>query len=61
MWWMLFWQANKPLGADVADPVLDAWNRAWFEILRSRDGPVIKKALDALAPKSNVVEARKPS
>lgn len=57
MWWMFFWQT--PDGAP-SHPLLESWNRTWWELLRTPDGARVKNALDGLLPKSNVLVARKP-
>lgn len=57
MWWMLFWPARVDLGQP--HPLLELWSRTWAELLKLEGGPKIKAAFDALAPKVNVVIARK--
>jgi SAM-dependent methyltransferase len=58
MWWLFLWTAGAELGQP--HPLLDAWTRTWTELLRTPQGPQVKAALDALAPKAVAVVARKP-
>jgi SAM-dependent methyltransferase len=60
IWWSFFWQAGIEFG-EQSHPLLDAWNRTWSELLKTPEGPRIKKVLDGLAPKNVVLVARKPT
>jgi hypothetical protein len=40
--------------------LLESWARTWDMVLKMRDGPRIKKALDEALPKSQAIIARKP-
>jgi SAM-dependent methyltransferase len=60
MWWILFWSDRG--GFDLAaptTPVLRSWNKTWAALLRSPNGPRVKKALDDFMPKSRILIARK--
>ena len=59
MYLAFFWQSGVEL-AKGSDPVLDAWCRTWAELLRCKEGPRIKAALDGLAPQCDTIVARKP-
>ena len=60
MWWILFWATDGgfPFGASGA-PVLDYWNRTWHALITNPKAAHIKKALNELMPKSQVLIARK--
>ena len=60
MWWILFWsdRGGFDLGAP-GTPVLKHWNNTWEALLRTPNGPRVKKALDDFMPKSRVLIARK--
>lgn len=45
---------------DEEDAVLLKWSRMWNELLDSPEGPEMKKALDFLVPRSQIIVARKP-
>ncbi len=59
MWWLLFWQAENPVG-DGVNPSIDAWTETWNAVLKARGGLKVKETLDAFMPKSQVIVARKP-
>lgn len=62
IWWSLFWQTGAKFSGgfrNEPNPVLEAWNRTWALLLASPDGLRVKQALDAFAPKSVAVVARK--
>lgn len=58
MWFNFLWQTGAPMGG--SHPSLDAWAATWSEVLAGRDGLRIKRALDEVLPKAQVVVARKP-
>jgi len=58
MWWFLFWALDKDADAGE-DPLLQSWANTWDLLLRCRGGEKVKDALDALAPKSQLIIARK--
>ena len=60
VWWAFYWSCEAA-GTGRQHPALVQWSRAWIAMLDSPDGPRIKEALDALAPKSQLVLARKPT
>jgi ubiquinone/menaquinone biosynthesis C-methylase UbiE len=60
LWWILFWACK---GIDLSDPrhpILASWTKTWNLMLDTPNGPYIKKALDELMPKSQIIIARKP-
>jgi SAM-dependent methyltransferase len=58
VWWSLFWSA-RPSRHEQEPPLLEVWARAWREVLRHPDGMRVKRALDRVLPKSQVIVARK--
>ena len=59
MWWFLFWGLEgENLGED--EPLLRSWANTWDLLLKSEGGKKVKTALDKVAPKSQIVVARKP-
>lgn len=59
IWWLLFWACKRDL-LEPWHPILVNWGRTWNSLLKTEDGPRIKKALDNAFPKSNGFIARKP-
>jgi SAM-dependent methyltransferase len=61
MWWVLFWSASKGVSkfGSPGSPVLSHWNKTWAALLKTPNGPHIKKALDEFMPKSQIIIARK--
>lgn len=59
VFWAFFWTCDHDLNAP-RHPLLQSWENTWKLMLEMRDGPRIKKALDAVLPKSQVIIARKP-
>ena len=57
IWWAMFWSCDIELGE--RHPALDLWAQTWITILETKDGAKIKKTLDAFAPKSQLILARK--
>lgn len=57
MWWFFFWGVDSELGEDV--PLLSSWANTWDLLLKSPKGAKVKHALDEMAPKSQLVIARK--
>ena len=60
IFWALFWTCDQDLSPPW-HPLLESWARTWDMVLKMRDGPRIKKALDDALPKSQAIIARKPS
>lgn len=58
LWWLFAWQTEAEAGGTT--PLLDAWTLTWSKVLDAPNGPHLKAALDALAPKSAYIVARKP-
>jgi len=60
MWWILFWAGEGELESGApGTPVLAHWNKTWAALMKTRQGPRIKQALDEFMPKSQVILARK--
>ncbi len=59
VWWAMFWACRVDL-ASPSHPALDHWGQAWQALLETPDGPAVKRALDQVLPKSQVIVARKP-
>ena len=55
---LLMMRGHTDLKAE--DDVLLKWSRMWNELLDSPEGPEMKKALDSLVPRSQIIVARKP-
>jgi SAM-dependent methyltransferase len=59
MWWLFYWKSGYQIDS-TSHPLLDAWARTWGLLLAVEGGEQIKAALDALAPKTVAIVARKP-
>lgn len=59
VWWSLFWGAGVDLD-DARHPLLDEWTRLWRDMLGRPDGAALKTRLDEIAPKTQVIVARRP-
>lgn len=59
IFWALFWTCDHDLLAPK-HPLLQQWASMWDRVLKMRDGPRIKRALDEAMPKSQAIIARKP-
>ena len=55
---LLMMRGHTDLKAE--DEILLKWSRMWNELLDSPEGPEMKKALDFLVPRSQIIVARKP-
>ncbi len=60
IWWSLFWGAGVDLD-DATHPLLDEWTRTWRDMLDRPDGEALKLRLDEIAPKTQVIVARRPA
>lgn len=60
IWWAIFWGAGVELGNDD-HPLLIEWNRLWRDLLERPGGEALKLRLDEIAPKTQVIVARKPA
>lgn len=60
IWWLLFWAAPEG-GIPGARAPTDAWTRLWHSVVKSANGPALKRGLDRILPKSQVIVARKPA
>lgn len=59
IFWAFFWTCDQDLSPPW-HPLLESWARTWDMLLKMRDGPRIKRALDEAMPKSQAIIARKP-
>jgi SAM-dependent methyltransferase len=59
LWWVMFWACDVEIN-DTDHPVLKNWTESWSALLETKDGIKVKKALDGLMPKSQIIIARKP-
>ncbi len=55
----IFWQTGVPLG--TSHPLLETWARFWSDMLAGRDGHAIKREFDEIAPRVQMIVARKPA
>uniref|UniRef100_UPI0030D7DFC1 class I SAM-dependent methyltransferase n=1 Tax=Pseudomonas sp. RL_15y_Pfl2_60 TaxID=3088709 RepID=UPI0030D7DFC1 len=60
VWWSLYWACENQSLSPPWHPLIESWTQTWTTLLSLPDGPIIKQALDAAMPKSQVVIARKP-
>ena len=58
IWWMLFWACELE-DTSESHPLLESWKETWGHLLKTDQGPKIKKVLDNFMPKSQAVIARK--
>lgn len=56
MWWTLLWVGEGVPGVNLPE----AWSDIWRSVVNSPKGPLAKRHLDSLIPKSQIVVARKP-
>ncbi|MDA8139711.1 MAG: class I SAM-dependent methyltransferase [Desulfobacteraceae bacterium] len=59
IWWCFFWACEQDHG-DPWHPILENWRKTWGLLLKTKQGPKIKQALDNFMPKSQAIIARKP-
>ncbi len=59
LWWWLFWCDPQP-NLTPRHPVLDHLAQMWSHLLDSQHGMHVKRALDKMIPKSQVIVASKP-
>jgi 2-polyprenyl-3-methyl-5-hydroxy-6-metoxy-1,4-benzoquinol methylase len=57
--WTAFWWQCRVTLENPRHPSLDSWAHTWSQVLDGPDGKLIKEALDAVLPKSQVIVARK--
>ncbi|OWP48627.1 class I SAM-dependent methyltransferase [Pseudomonas nitroreducens] len=61
IWWMLYWAVeHADLATADSHPMIEKWRDTWGAILSMPKGKQIKRALDEVLPKSQVIIARKP-
>lgn len=60
LWWMFFWSSGQPQIGPPWTDLLDHWTRTWLALRETPQGPQVKKVLDELLPKCQVMVARKP-
>jgi SAM-dependent methyltransferase len=58
IWWMLFWICKVDLPG--GHPLLESWSNTWHTLLDMPEGAEVRRALNALLPKSQYIVARKP-
>ncbi len=58
VWWSMFWACGTPLEGPN-HPALQAWEASWSALLNLPDGARVKRALDEVLPKSQLILARK--
>ncbi len=59
MWWFLFWALDAD-SEGGEEPLLKSWANTWDLLIKCHQGKKVKDALDALAPKSQLIVAYKP-
>lgn len=59
MWWFLLWGLDAD-NQGGEEPLLKSWAKTWDLLLKCGGGKKVKTALDKLAPKSQIIVARKP-
>ena len=60
MWLNLFWAANVDF-TTPHHPLLDNWARTWGALLETEGGLEVKRVLDDVMPRSQLIIARKPN
>lgn len=61
MWWTFFWQCENQGFTEPWHPLLENWGKTWETLLNTPSGPEVKKALDEIMPKNQIIIARKPA
>jgi SAM-dependent methyltransferase len=59
VWWLFFWICKVDLN-NASHPLLDNWAKTWEALMDTPNGEHVRRALNDLMPKSQVVIARKP-
>ena len=70
-WMFLYWTQVKSAGVELEGesldvvrppypPLLNDWAKLWHQIIKIPEAAPMKKALDQLLPKSQIIIARKP-
>jgi 2-polyprenyl-3-methyl-5-hydroxy-6-metoxy-1,4-benzoquinol methylase len=59
LWMLFFWICEVDLWTPE-HPLLDSWTRTWSALLDSPHGEQVRKSLNLVMPKSQVIVARKP-
>ena len=59
MWWCFFWASSQPQVGPPFTDLLNSCQNPWHLLLDTPQGPELKRQLDALIPKRQVVIARK--
>lgn len=60
LWMHFFWASAQPDLSPPWHPLIEQWDKTWGMLLSLPQGALVKKALDEVLPKSQVVIARKP-
>jgi SAM-dependent methyltransferase len=61
IWWSFYWICGQTTMQGPWHPLLQAWAQAWELMLHTPKGPILKKELDKLLAKSQIIVARKPA
>lgn len=59
IWWALFWETGTEL-SNPDHPTLHEWTKLWRDLLQTESGRQLRDKLDKVAPKTQVIVARKP-
>ena len=59
LWWLFFWVCKVDL-SNPQHPLLNSWTRTWEALLDSPQGNQVRKSMNDLMPKCQVIIARKP-
>lgn len=60
LWMYFFWASAQSELSAPWHPLIEQWDKTWGMLLSLPQGALVKKALDEILPKSQVVIARKP-
>lgn len=71
-WMFLYWSVARQAGGEMEGtshdvvqppypPILNDWARLWHQVIKMPEAAPMKRALDQLLPKSQVIIARKPA
>lgn len=60
LWMYFFWASAQPNLSAPWHPLIEQWDKVWSMLLSLPQGGQVKKALDEVLPKSQVIIARKP-
>lgn len=60
IWWLFFWISAQPDLKPPWAPLLESWSQTWDILLDSDRGLALKRELDQVLPKSEIIVAVKP-